>query len=61
MTTYKIIETISYVNTVEVEAEDKQEAWSKAFEGGEMSTRGNCVDIFTNNIIIKEVKDNEQR
>ena len=57
MMKYKVIETISYVNTVEVEAEDKHKARRKAIEGGYMSQFGDCVDVKINNKEVKEIKD----
>ena len=52
--TFKITETLIYKNVVEVEAIDKDEAWSKAFEGGEMSINGDCKDIIQENVEIQE-------
>jgi len=52
---YKVTETLIYKNVVEVEAIDKDEAWSKAFEGGEMSINGDCKDIIQENVDIQEV------
>ena len=54
---YKVIETLIYKNVVEVEAIDKDEAWSKAFEGGEMSINGDCKDIIQEKVDIQEVSD----
>jgi len=54
---YKVTETLIYKNVVEVEAIDKDEAWSKAFEGGEMSINGDCKDIIQENVDIQEVDD----
>ena len=55
--TFKITETLIYKNVVEVEAINKDEAWSKAFEGGEMSINGDCKDIIQENVDIQEVDD----
>ena len=52
---YKVTETLIYKNVVEVEAIDKDEAWSKAFEGGEMSINGDCKDIIQEKVDIQEV------
>ena len=52
---YKVTETLIYKNVVEVEAINKDEAWSKAFEGGEMSINGECKDIIQENVDIQEV------
>jgi len=52
--TFKITETLIYKNVVEVEAINKDEAWSKAFEGGEMSINGDCKDIIQENVEIQE-------
>lgn len=52
--TFKITETLIYKNVVEVEAINKDEAWSKAFEGGEMSINGECKDIIQENVEIEE-------
>ena len=54
---YKVTETLIYKNVVEVEAIDKDEAWSKAFEGGEMSINGDCKDIIQEKVDIQEVDD----
>ena len=51
---YKVTETLIYKNVVEVEAINKDEAWSKAFEGGEMSINGDCKDIIQENVEIQE-------
>ena len=56
--TFKVIETLTYTYVVEVDAIDKDEAWSKAFEGGEMSINGECKDVIQENVEIKE-QDNE--
>ena len=52
--TFKITETLIYKNVVEVKAINKDEAWSKAFEGGEMSINGDCKDIIQENVEIQE-------
>ena len=54
---YKVMETLAYRNVVEVEANSKEEAWSKAFEGGEMSANGECEDIVIQDAYVKEVSD----
>ena len=56
--TFKVIETLTYTYVVEVDAIDKDEAWSKAFEGGEMSINGECKNVIQENVEIKE-QDNE--
>ncbi len=56
--TFKVIETLTYTHVVEVDAIDKDEAWSKAFEGGEMSINGECKNVIQENVEIKE-QDNE--
>ena len=53
--TFKVIETLTYKYVVEVEAENKKKAWIKAFEGGEMSIKGDCKDVIQENVEIKEV------
>ena len=55
---YKVIETLTYTYVVEVDAIDKDEAWSKAFEGGEMSINGECKNVIQENVEIKE-QDND--
>ena len=55
---YKVIETLTYTYVVEVDAIDKDEAWSKAFEGGEMSINGECKNVIQKNVEIKE-QDND--
>ena len=52
--TFKVIETLAYRNVVKVKATNKEEAWSKAFEGGEMSGNGECEDIIQQNVDIQE-------
>ena len=52
---YKVMETLAYRNVVEVEAKNKEEAWSKAFEGGEMSANGECEDIVIQDTYVKEI------
>lgn len=52
--TFKVIETLTYTYVVEVDAIDKDEAWSKAFEGGEMSINGECKNVIQENVEIKE-------
>ena len=54
MMKYKVIETLTYTHVVEVDAIDKDEAWSKAFEGGEMSINGECKNVIQENVEIKE-------
>lgn len=56
--TFKVIETLTYTYVVEVDAIDKDEAWSKAFEGGEMSINGECKNVIQENVEIRE-QDNE--
>jgi len=55
---YKVTETLTYTYVVEVDAIDKDEAWSKAFEGGEMSINGECKNVIQENVEIKE-QDND--
>ena len=52
--TFKVIETLTYTYVVEVDAIDKDEAWSKAFEGGKMSINGECKNVIQENVEIKE-------
>ncbi len=52
---YKVIETISYVKTVEVTAEDKHKARKKAIEEGLMSEFPCGVDVKVNKIHVEEV------
>ena len=56
--TFKVTETLTYTHVVEVDAIDKDEAWSKAFEGGEMSINGECKNVIQENVEIQE-QDNE--
>ena len=54
---YKVVETLTYTNVVEVEAKNKEEARNKAFEGGEMSANGKCEDIVIQDTYVKEIND----
>tara|TARA_Y100001937_G_scaffold126064_1_gene194407 strand:- start:397 stop:600 length:204 start_codon:yes stop_codon:yes gene_type:complete len=42
---YKVIQHLTYRNSVVVEADNKEEAWSKAIEGGYMNNFGECIDV----------------
>ena len=52
---YEVIEHLTYVYSVVVEANNIEDANQKAFEGGEMSKHGEQIDIYTANIETNEV------
>ena len=54
---YKVIEHLTHVNSVVVEADNKEEAWSKAMENGLMSESGELNDMYVNKFEVEEVKD----
>ena len=54
---YKVIQHLTYVNSVVVEADNKEEAWSKAIEGGLMSESGKLNDMHVNKCEVKEMND----
>ena len=54
---YKVIEHLTHVNSVVVEADNEQEAWSKAMEGGLMSKSGKLNDMYVNKFEVEEVLD----
>ena len=54
---YKVIEHLTHVNSVVVEAENEQEAWSKAMEEGLMSQSGKLDDMYVNKFEVEEIKD----
>ena len=54
---YKVIEHLTHVNSVVVEADNKEEAWSKAMESGLMSESGELNDMYVNKFEVEEVKD----
>jgi len=54
---YKVIEHLTHVNSVVVEAENEQEAWSKAMEEGLMSQSGKLVDMYVTKFEVEEVSD----
>ena len=54
---YKVIEHLTHVNSVVVEADNEQEAWSKAMEGGLMSESGKLNDMYVNKFEVEEVSD----
>ena len=54
---YKVIEHLTYVTSVVVEAENEQEAWSKAMEEGLMSQSGKLVDMYVTKFEVEEVSD----
>ena len=53
---YEVIEHLTYVNSVVVEADNKEQAQEKAMEGGLMSQSGNLLDMYTSKIKIEEVQ-----
>jgi len=54
---YKVIEHLTHVNSVVVEADNKEEAWSKAMENGLMSESGELNDMYVNKFEVEEVFD----
>tara|TARA_R100001015_G_C4487733_1_gene66231 strand:+ start:119 stop:298 length:180 start_codon:yes stop_codon:yes gene_type:complete len=54
---YKVIEHLTHVNSVVVEADNKEEAWSKAMEGGEMCESGKLDDMYVNKFKVEEMSD----
>ena len=54
---YEVIEHLTYVTSVVVEAENEQEAWSKAMEEGLMSQSGKLVDMYVTKFEVEEVSD----
>jgi len=54
---YKVIEHLTHVNSVVVEADNKEEAWSKAMEGGLMSESGELNDMYVNKFEVEELFD----
>tara|TARA_R100001163_G_C4982788_1_gene138299 strand:+ start:344 stop:523 length:180 start_codon:yes stop_codon:yes gene_type:complete len=54
---YKVIEHLTHVNSVVVEADNKEEAWSKAMECGLMSESGKLNDMYVNKFEVEEVSD----
>ena len=54
---YEVIEHLTYVTSVVVEAENEQEAWSKAMEEGLMSQSGKLDDMYVNKFEVEEIKD----
>ena len=54
---YKVIEHLTHVNSVVVEADNKEEAWSKAMEDGLMSESGELNDMYVNKFEVEEVFD----
>ena len=54
---YKVIEHLTHVNSVVVEADNKEEAWSKAMENGLMSESGELNDMYVNKFEVEEIKD----
>tara|TARA_R100001510_G_scaffold10566_1_gene8123 strand:+ start:41 stop:214 length:174 start_codon:yes stop_codon:yes gene_type:complete len=54
---YKVIQHLTYVNSVVVKANNKEEAWSKAIEGGLMSESGKLNDMYVNRCEVEEIKD----
>ena len=43
---YKVIEHLTHVNSVVVNADNKEQAWEKAMEGGLMSESGKLDDMY---------------
>lgn len=58
---YKVIQHLTYVNSVVVEADNKEEAWSKAIEGGLMSESGKLNDMYVNKCEVKEMNNEYRR
>ena len=58
---YKVIEHLTHVNSVVVEADNKEEAWSKAIEGGLMSESGKLNDMYVNKCEVKEMNNEYRR
>jgi len=58
---YKVIEHLTHVNSVVVEADNEQEAWSKALEGGLMSESGKLNDMYVSKCEVEEIKDDNTR
>ena len=56
---YKVIEHLTYVTSVVVEAENEQEAWSKAMEEGLMSQSGKLVDMYVTKFEVEECQMNK--
>jgi len=54
---YKIIEHLTHVNSVVVNADNKQQAWEKAMEGGLMSESGKLTDMYVTKFEVEEVSD----
>ena len=54
---YKIIEHLTHVNSVVVNADNKQQAWEKAMESGLMSESGKLTDMYVTKFEVKEVSD----
>ena len=54
---YKVIEHLTHVNSVVVEADNKEEAWSKAMEDGLMSESGELNDMYVNKFEVEELFD----
>lgn len=54
---YKVIEHLTHVNSVVVEADNKEEAWSKAMERGLMSELGKLNDMYVNKFEVEEMNN----
>ena len=54
---YKIIEHLTHVNSVVVEADNKEQAWEKAMECGLMSESGKLNDVYVNKFEVEEVSE----
>ena len=54
---YKVREHLTHVNSVVVEANNEEEAWSKAMEGGLMSVSGKLNDMYVSKFEVEEIKD----
>ena len=52
---YKVIEHLTHVNSVVVNADNKEQAWEKAMEGGLMSESGKLDDMYVNKFEVVEV------
>jgi len=51
---YKVIQHLTYRNSVVVEADNKEEAWSKAMVDGLMSMSGKLDDMYVSKFEVEE-------
>lgn len=52
---YKVIEHLTHINSVVVNADNKEEACEKAMEGGLMSQSGKLDDMYVNKFEVEEL------